>query len=93
MLFMCNNACLHCTVDAVAEDIPDYKRNDLEASVERLETDCGYLTSLSASGAVDGDVYHVNTVWFFEQAVIHIGAVSHQLCSHLAPRTTFFFAI
>lgn len=68
---------------ASAGDIPNEIFSQIEDSVAALETDVGYLTALSPAGAASNapelDPYHLNTVWPFEQALIHIGAVKHSL--------------
>ena len=51
----------------------------LPASVKPLETEFGYMTSLQNAAFTKADVYHVDTVWPFEQALIHVGATKHSL--------------
>ena len=57
---------------AIASQLPN--------SVLPLATEYGYLTSIGSRDSQQqgsGDVYHVDTVWPFEQALIHIGATRH----------------
>ena len=54
----------------------------IEVATAALRTTLGYLTAVHPSGAAtDGtvDSYHLDTVWPFEQALIHAGARRLQL--------------
>lgn len=84
---------LHALFYLSSDDLSKKNLDRIIETSQELETELGYRTlSPSVSGSME-DRYHANTVWPYEQAIIHVGArkfglrnvqkVSSKMASHL----------
>jgi hypothetical protein len=79
---MCKNDWMHALF---SEDVSAEDKAELEAHCAELESPFGYLTSTGVGTGNGGmtnasvDSYHIDTVWPFEQALIHIASGRHSM--------------